>query len=289
MALSVIKEAGLDFAQCVEKEKVPSLFLCSKGGQVSVVGEAIVVTNNPLKSAMIEGFIEGIGLIRGCESLQVVKEDVVGKEEAIWHRADLVAQDKVNSKVRQLQKEHRFGPERWVGASDVMVWIDEKPYHNLSRLDSLSEDDLNQEAERLKQIFGVGNTEVMYDVAFAVSRSGGKVCMATRYVVEFGTIDSRLIDKDFFENIGLTKKRSTRIGLIDNFGDFVVGVPLQIPLGVVIWGNDFKHEGEWRDRLKPVDLKLVQASVLGGFPLGDQVEGFLQAPLKGDQNGYLLL
>jgi hypothetical protein len=266
-----------------ENSKLPPLF--------NEIDRVLIASQNKNKIDAANRWIGSHEIIIGSRELMAESFTVPG-EEADWANAILVSRDKVEKTVSKL--EGGFGSPALVIASDVVVWINGKPFHNLSRQRSFTQKQLDAEVKNLQAIFSEP-AHVFWDVAISVSRPGrhGKALKATiadRIIVCYDPIDPEYIQADFWDNISATKSRSTRIGLIEgkNFKPSVSAIEV-IPMKVFSQDDGTPHDWHlaYLDNDQGVNEELLakaQRQIIGGFPFNGRLDNL--ANLKPSRQGY---
>ena len=256
------------------------------------IGRVLVATENERKLAAVRGLLDRYPIIRGTDVLMPEPHRLSG-DEPPWENAVAVSRNKVENVVDQLQG--AFGPKTLVVASDIVIWYNQRPYQNLSRLPHLTEAQLNEEVRHLQDIFSE-ETEVIWDVATSVSRPEVQASLADRHIARFRPIDPERIATAFYDDIPGAKQRNSRIQLLENFANHVLTIET-IPFVEIADQEGNVREGcEWMNGKgagtadRGQYLREVLAQVVGGLPVNGRLEALLRVrPLPCNKGKWLLV
>lgn len=208
-------------------------------------------------------------------------------KEPMWNNAGLVSRHKVLSQVRSLER--HFGGETCIIASDVVVFINGEPYHNLSREFKLQGNDLENEIEHLQESFSI-ESDVRWDITMTFSRKNMLATVGNTNIVNFRPLPPDEVKKSFEDDIPGALGRNTRIPLIDKFYSYV-NYAGAIPFSRVSSSDGMFYDREswiydvaWQENPDRTYLEGLITEVKGGIPLRGRLDDILE--MKSPVCGY---
>lgn len=165
-----------------EYERLPKLF--------QQIDRVIIATQNKRKcAALTRWFHDYLKLLKGEAKISLKKMDVPG-EEPSWANAIAVAWHKVQAVVAEI-KSSKFNADKGGNAlvvgSDIVAFVNGKPFHNLSRIiqekGKLDGEDLEKQLKLLIEAYSSeSGSTISYDIAIAMYGNSRNSHQSFRYV-----------------------------------------------------------------------------------------------------------